>query len=79
MPACKAACHKISSSKGYDTSGGLLYNCSHMDKLKTATKELIGITLSPYQISLLEEYERELQSWNDRFNLTAFQFLAGYD
>lgn len=42
-----------------------------MEKLKTATLELLGITLSPYQIALLEEYERELQSWNDRFNLTA--------
>ncbi|HDD54712.1 MAG TPA: 16S rRNA (guanine(527)-N(7))-methyltransferase RsmG, partial [Chloroflexi bacterium] len=42
-----------------------------MEKLKTATLELIGITLSRYQISLLEEYEQELRRWNDRFNLTA--------
>ena len=42
-----------------------------MDKLKANTHELIGITLSPYQISLLEEYQQELQSWNERFNLTA--------
>ena len=42
-----------------------------MERLKTKTQELIGITLNPYQISLLEEYERELQDWNDRFNLTA--------
>jgi 16S rRNA (guanine527-N7)-methyltransferase len=50
---------------------GLLYNCSHMEQLKSNTQELLGITLSSYQISLLEEYERELQRWNDRFNLTA--------
>jgi len=50
---------------------GLLYNCSHMEKLKADTQELIGITLSPYQISLLEEYQQELQDWNERFNLTA--------
>ena len=42
-----------------------------MEKLKEATKDLIGITLSPYQLSLLEKYERELQHWNQRYNLTA--------
>jgi 16S rRNA (guanine527-N7)-methyltransferase len=42
-----------------------------MDKLKADTQGLIGITLSPYQITLLEEYERELRRWNKRFNLTA--------
>lgn len=42
-----------------------------MEKLKAVTRDLIGITLSPYQISQLEEYERELERWNDRFNLTA--------
>jgi 16S rRNA (guanine527-N7)-methyltransferase len=42
-----------------------------MEKLKADTQDLIGITLSPYQISLLEDYQRELQIWNDRFNLTA--------
>jgi len=42
-----------------------------MKKLIADTRDLIGITLSPYQISLLEEYERELQSWNERFSLTA--------
>jgi 16S rRNA (guanine527-N7)-methyltransferase len=42
-----------------------------MEKLIADTKDLIGITLSDYQISLLEEYQRELQDWNDRFNLTA--------
>jgi 16S rRNA (guanine527-N7)-methyltransferase len=42
-----------------------------MEKLKADTQDLIGITLSPYQISLLEDYQRELQLWNERFNLTA--------
>jgi 16S rRNA (guanine527-N7)-methyltransferase len=42
-----------------------------MEKLQADTKELIGITLSPFQISLLEEFQRELQDWNERFNLTA--------
>ncbi len=55
----------------FSLAGGMLYNNSHMEKLKADTQDLIGITLSPYQISLLEEYQKELQSWNDRFNLTA--------
>lgn len=50
---------------------GLLYNCSHMDKLKADTQELIGIALSSFQISQLEEYQHELGKWNERFSLTA--------
>jgi 16S rRNA (guanine527-N7)-methyltransferase len=42
-----------------------------MERLKADTQELIGITLSPNQLSLLENYQKELQIWNDRFNLTA--------
>lgn len=42
-----------------------------MDNLKQDTKDLIGITLSPYQISLLEDYEQELDKWNERYSLTA--------
>ena len=42
-----------------------------MEKLKADTQDLIGVTLSPFQISLLEEYQRELQDWNERYNLTA--------
>ena len=42
-----------------------------MENLKQETQELIGITLSPYQLSLLEKYKLELDEWNDRFNLTA--------
>ncbi|NQS91477.1 MAG: 16S rRNA (guanine(527)-N(7))-methyltransferase RsmG, partial [Chloroflexi bacterium] len=42
-----------------------------MHTLKKDTQDLIGITLSPYQISLLKSYEQELDKWNDRFSLTA--------
>ena len=42
-----------------------------MEKLKADTLELIGISLSSYQLSQLEEYENELQSWNERYSLTA--------
>ena len=42
-----------------------------MENLKQDTKDLIGITLSPYQLSLLEEYEQELDTWNERYSLTA--------
>jgi 16S rRNA (guanine527-N7)-methyltransferase len=42
-----------------------------MDNLKQETQELIGISLSSYQLSLLERYEQELDEWNDRYNLTA--------
>ncbi len=42
-----------------------------MDKLKEATRDLIGVSLSPRQISMLEDYERELQHWNQKYNLTA--------
>jgi len=42
-----------------------------MENLKQGTKDLIGITLSPYQLSLLEEYEQQLDIWNERYSLTA--------
>jgi 16S rRNA (guanine527-N7)-methyltransferase len=42
-----------------------------MDTLQKATKELIGVTLNPFQISLLDKYLLELDEWNDRYNLTA--------
>ncbi len=42
-----------------------------MDNLKQDTKDLIGITLTPFQISLLEDYEQELDKWNERYSLTA--------
>ena len=42
-----------------------------MENLKQETQDLIGITLSSYQLSLLDMYRQELDEWNDRFNLTA--------
>jgi len=42
-----------------------------MENLKQETQDLIGITLSSYQLSLLDMYRQELDDWNDRFNLTA--------
>jgi 16S rRNA (guanine527-N7)-methyltransferase len=42
-----------------------------MENLKQETQNLIGITLSPLQLSLLQEFERELKDWNERYSLTA--------
>lgn len=42
-----------------------------MVSLRKATKELIGVTLNPFQLSLLDKYLMELDEWNDRYNLTA--------
>ena len=42
-----------------------------MKTLKKETQDLIGLTLSPYQLSLLETYQHELKEWNSRSNLTA--------
>jgi 16S rRNA (guanine527-N7)-methyltransferase len=35
------------------------------------TRDLIGISLSSYQLALLEEYQRELDLWNQHHSLTA--------
>jgi 16S rRNA (guanine527-N7)-methyltransferase len=42
-----------------------------METLQQETQDLIGITLSSYQLSLLERYGQELDEWNKRYNLTA--------
>ena len=42
-----------------------------MRSLKKETESLTGITLSPHQLSLVEQYQSELYDWNKRFNLTA--------
>jgi 16S rRNA (guanine527-N7)-methyltransferase len=44
-----------------------------MERLQTETQDLIGITLSSYQLSLLELYQQELEQWNRRYNLTAIK------
>ncbi|MCJ7718078.1 MAG: 16S rRNA (guanine(527)-N(7))-methyltransferase RsmG [Anaerolineales bacterium] len=42
-----------------------------METLQQETQNLIGITLSSFQLSLLEQYGQELDEWNERYNLTA--------
>lgn len=42
-----------------------------MKSLLKETRELVGINLSPYQLSLLEAYKEELDDWSERFSLTA--------
>jgi len=44
-----------------------------MEKLKQDLQALIGIRLTQRQVSAFECYERELLSWNARFNLTAIR------
>lgn len=42
-----------------------------MKELIKETRDLIGVALSPYQVSQLEIYRQELDIWNQRFSLTA--------
>lgn len=44
-----------------------------MEKLQQDVHQLLGIKLTPRQLSALECYERELLEWNKRFNLTAIR------
>jgi 16S rRNA (guanine527-N7)-methyltransferase len=44
-----------------------------MEKLKWDAQTLLGIRLSTRQVEALERYEKELISWNERFNLTAIR------
>jgi 16S rRNA (guanine527-N7)-methyltransferase len=44
-----------------------------MKSLKAETQALIGVVLTPFQISLLEQYQKELKEWNTRYSLTAIQ------
>lgn len=44
-----------------------------MQQLIQETEELVGITLSAAQISAFESYLLELESWNQRVNLTAIR------
>jgi 16S rRNA (guanine527-N7)-methyltransferase len=48
-----------------------------MQKLYQDTLNLLGIPLSPRQISAFERYEEELLVWNARFNLTAIRDSEG--
>ncbi len=42
-----------------------------MNPILKETRDLIGISLSSYQLALLEEYQRELDLWNQHHSLTA--------
>lgn len=44
-----------------------------MEKLAQAAYTLLGIRLSPAQLSAFSCYEQELLEWNSRFNLTAIE------
>lgn len=44
-----------------------------MEKFKRAVQQLIGLGLSPAQLSAFELYEQELIEWNSRINLTAIR------
>jgi 16S rRNA (guanine527-N7)-methyltransferase len=49
----------------------ILYNSGQMDQLRQQAHDLLGISLTSFQISLLEKYQDQLDIWNKRFNLTA--------
>lgn len=44
-----------------------------MNELLQSARTLLGLRLSPAQVSALEIYEQELLTWNSRVNLTAIQ------
>jgi 16S rRNA (guanine527-N7)-methyltransferase len=48
-----------------------------MEKLAREVKALLGITLTPSQITAFEIYQRELMDWNERHNLTAIRDEEG--
>src|SRR5512138_1731000 len=48
-----------------------------MEKLAQDTYNLLGIRLTPRQLSLFARYEQELLDWNGRFNLTAIRESEG--
>ena len=44
-----------------------------MEKFAEDVYRLIGLKLSPRQLRAFRDYERELLSWNEKFNLTAIR------
>lgn len=48
-----------------------------MEKLITDVQKIIGLKLTPRQISAFETYEKELLHWNESFNLTAIRDSEG--
>ncbi len=48
-----------------------------MEKFIADTFKLTGVSLTPHQVKLFSSYERELQIWNEKFNLTAIREPEG--
>jgi len=48
-----------------------------MEKLVKDVRTIVGIQLTPRQISAFQCYERELLEWNAKFNLTAIRDVVG--
>lgn len=48
-----------------------------MEKLVKDVRALVGIQLTPRQVSAFQCYERELLEWNAKFNLTAIRDSEG--
>jgi 16S rRNA (guanine527-N7)-methyltransferase len=48
-----------------------------MQKFANDSETTIGLHLTIAQVSMFETYERELMSWNDKFNLTAIREPEG--
>ena len=44
-----------------------------MEKFAEDVYRLIGLKLSPRQLRAFRDYERELLTWNEKFNLTAIR------
>jgi 16S rRNA (guanine527-N7)-methyltransferase len=53
------------------------YNHLEMEKLVQDSQTLLGLKLTPRQISAFQQYEQVLQSWNARINLTAIRDSNG--
>jgi len=48
-----------------------------MEKLVQDAQQLFGVHLAGRQVGALLNFERELQNWNEKFNLTAIQDIQG--
>jgi 16S rRNA (guanine527-N7)-methyltransferase len=48
-----------------------------MDSFSSQVTKTIGITLTPKQLSSFDFFEKELISWNEKFNLTAIRDSEG--
>lgn len=48
-----------------------------MENLSTETQNLLGLRLTARQVAAFEVYEKELLTWNEKFNLTAIRTREG--